>query len=375
MHAHPHSPGSGGGEVALMRFQPGYRRPIAAVCSAASVIAVGLTGIALAEQHAFELNARDAQYVYLAGEMTQWDKSKLPMRKEGDGMWRVTVDLGKGEWLYKFIVDGKWIADPASPNHDADGQGGQHSFLFVGAGDWEERPEVPKGGVQTLMLESKAWGKALKLNVYLPPDFVIGKRYPVLWLLHGSNMDADQWLKTGKVNRYMDNLISRRAIHPFVIVMPSSEGVPYTGKSERFITQELSAWLAKTYGLETSRAESAVAGMSMGGFGAFDLPLRHPDLYGLAFALSGYFSDDYIAKLPYGKKLPMQTILLCGSNDDLVGGNRRLAQALRERKLEFYYREDSGAHTWQYWSNRMVEMLTDVDMFFTAGTVAATSVQ
>jgi len=69
----------------------------------------------------------------------------------------------------------------------------------------------------------------------------------------------------------------------------------------------------------------------------------------------------------------MQAILLCGSNDDLVGGNRRLAQALGERKLDFYYREDVGAHTWQYWSNRMVEMLTDADKFFVAGPVAATT--
>ena len=356
-----------------MRAGVTMSRNIFAACSAIAAIAVGLG--APGEPHTFELNAPDARYVYLAGEMTQWDKAKVPMRKDADGKWRVTVDLGKGEWLYKFIVDGKWMADPASPAHDADGQGGQHSFLFVGAGDWQDLPEVPKGRLETVMLESKAWGKSLKVSLYLPPGFATGKRYPVLWLLHGSNMDADQWLKTGAVNRYMDNLISRGAIHPFVIVMPSSEGVPYTGKSERFITEELPAWLAKTYGIETSRAQAAVAGMSMGGFGAFNLPLRHPDLYGLGFSLSGYFSDDFIAKLPRGQELPMQAIVLCGSDDDLVGGNRRLAQALRERKLQFYYREDSGAHTWQYWGNHTVEMLTDVDEFFVARPVAAASVQ
>ena len=52
-----------------------------------------------------------------------------------------------------------------------------------------------------------------------------------------------------------------------------------------------------------------------------------------------------------------------------------MAWSLRERKLEFYYREDVGAHTWQYWSNRMVEMLTAVDKFFVAGQESATSVQ
>jgi enterochelin esterase-like enzyme len=349
----------------MMDCARSYRRHITAACAAAAITS-GVVGIATAEPHTFELTAPDAHYVVLAGEMTQWEKRALPMHKEGDGTWRVTVDLGKGEWLYKYVVDGRWIADPQSPDHDADGQGGQHSFLFVGAGDWQERPEVPRGRVEALILASKAWGKDLKVNVYLPPDFVIGKPYPVLWLLHGSNMDADQWLKTGQVNRYMDNMLARRAIHPFVIVMPSSEAVPYTGKSDIFITQELRTWLAKTHGLDTSRTHSAVAGMSMGGLGAFDLPLRHPELYGFSFALSGYFSDAYIASLRSVSKLPMQAVLLCGSDDELVGTDRRLVRALREHKLEFYYREDSGAHTWQYWSNRMVEMLTAVDKFFVA---------
>lgn len=332
---------------------------------AATLIATSPGGVR-AEPHTFELSAPGAQRVYLAGEMTGWSDRKQALRRGADGTWRITVELAPGEWLYKFIVDGRWIADPASPDHDADGQGGQHSFVFVGPGDWYEHADVPKGRVDTARVESRSWGKPLKVNVYLPPNFVVGSRLPVLWLLHGSNMDADQWLKTGKLERYMDNLIARGAIRPFVVVMPSSEDVPYTGKSDWFVTQELRQWLATTYGLAPGRDESAVAGMSMGGFGAFDLPLRHPDLFGFAVALSGYFGDDYIATLPTLKALPMQTVLLCGSEDRLVAGNRRLAAALRAHGWVFGYREDPGAHTWQYWSNRAVEMLTRVDRYFAA---------
>jgi enterochelin esterase-like enzyme len=331
-----------------------------------AIIALVHAGVGLAEPHTFELHAPAAHDVYLAGEMTAWDQGKLPMRRDGDGPWRLTVDLASGQWLYKFIVDGQWIPDPASPDHDADGQGGEHSFLFVGPGDWNEVHGVPKGRLDTLRVDSAAWGKPIKVNVYLPPNFAIGRHYPVLWLLHGGRMDADQWLKTGKVNRYMDNLIGRGAIHPFVIVMPSSGDLPYTGRSERFITRELRTLLERTYGLKTTPAGSAVAGMSMGGFGAFYLPLRHPELYGFGFALSGYYSDEFIAGLPRARRLPMQVRMLCGKEDDLVDTNRRLARALRERGWEYYYREDAGAHTWQYWSNRMVEMLTAVDKFFTA---------
>jgi enterochelin esterase-like enzyme len=337
---------------------------IAVALATAAAVAVP-AGPALGEPHTFELRAPDAQVVYLAGEMSEWDKGKRPMRRDADGLWRLTVDLGPGEWLYKFIVDGRWIADPESPDHDADGQGGQHSFLFVGSGDWNPQPGVPQGRIETRLVDSSAWGQPLKVNVYLPPGFTMGGSYPVLWLLHGGGMDADQWLKTGRVNRYADNLIGRGAIHPMVIVMPSSGGLPYTGASERFVTQELTAWLAATYGLRTVRSRSAVAGMSMGGFGAVYLPLRHPDLYGFSLALSGYFDDDFIAGLPDLGQLPMPVRLLCGRDDRIViRTNRRLVSALKAHRWDFYYREDAGGHTWQYWSNRMVELLTSVDGFF-----------
>jgi enterochelin esterase-like enzyme len=338
--------------------------------AAAQTVVLGvllLASSASAEPHTFVLNAPDARQVYLAGEMTDWDRGKLPMRKGADGNWRLTVDLGRGEWIYKFVADGKWIADPASLDRDADGQGGEHSLMFVGDGDWRERAAVPKGRVDTVSLDSAAWGKALKLNVYLPPGFERGRNYPVLWLLHGAGMDADQWLKTGKVNRYMDNLIARGAIRPFVIVMPSSERVPYTGKSERFIAQELPAWLASTYGLRTMRATSAIAGMSMGGTGAFELPLRHPDRYGFSVALSGYYDAGTISSVRGLKALPMPATLLCGTEDHLLASNRQLVRALREQQLDFNYREDPGGHTWQYWSSRMVEMLTAVDKYFATG--------
>ena len=80
-----------------------------------------------AEQHVFELAAPDAREVFLAGEMTNWDQGKLPLAKDTDVVWRAHVELAPGQWIYKFVVDGRWIADPGHADHDADGQGGQHS--------------------------------------------------------------------------------------------------------------------------------------------------------------------------------------------------------------------------------------------------------
>ena len=60
-------------------------------------------------------------------------------------------------------------------------------------------------------------------------------------------------------------MIAGGRIKPFVIVMPSSNGRRYDGPAERFIVDELPAWLHERYGLAPTRAQSAIAGMSMGG--------------------------------------------------------------------------------------------------------------
>jgi enterochelin esterase-like enzyme len=350
-------------------------------CGLALAAWVWLCHAALAQtpqhMHTFTLDAPSAKAVYLAGEMTDWDQRKLPMQRGADGQWRASIDLAPGQWLYKFVVDGRWIADPASPDRDADGQGGEHSFVFIGAGDWSDQPGVPKGRVQTHSVPSAALGRDAKVHVYLPPGFDRAQRpaaqMPVLWLLHGWGMDADQWFKTGHIQRYMDKLLARGEIRPFVIVMPSVPSVPSNAEApphgpagDRFLTQELPAWLAQQHGLRARRQHTAVAGMSWGGFGAVHLGLNHPRQYGLSYALSGAFRDKFIATLPTRLPLPMRTHIRCGRSDHLIEGNRKLVAVLKAGQADFTYREDDGAHTWHYWSQRASEMLVQVDAHFRA---------
>lgn len=345
--------------------------------SAAVISFFGIMSNTNAEQVIFKLNAPEAKQVFLAGEMTDWDTNKKEMHRGEDGIWRVSMDLNVGEWVYKYIVDGKWIADPGTDQHASDSQGGQHSFLFVGDGAWKQDNTIAHGTVETTMVPSKEWGKPMLVHTYLPPNFQHGQQLPVLLLLHGSGTDADQWFKTGNIHRYMDNLIATKAIQPFVIVMPSSERVFYINQSERFITKELPQWLEKTYGLHPGPKAFAVAGMSMGGFGAFHLPQAHPDQFGFGFALSGYFLKDFVDQIPKNKPLPFKFMMLTGSEDMVTGDdgmtvidtNRHLVNVLKSNGSHFYYRENNGAHTFQYWSNRAVEMLTSVNAFMSGGDV------
>ena len=225
----------------------------------------------VSEAHAdpvtFSIAAPQATHVFLAGEMTDWDAGKREMRRDAPGTWQITLDLEPGQWLYKFVVDGQWVEDPATPDHGADGQGGQHSFVFVGNDPWSVAPGTPRGEVQVQHVASRELGRTMTVNVYLPHGFRRGQELPVLWLLHGSGMDADQWFRTAHIERYVDHLLAAGRIRPFVIVIPSGERGErsYDSASERFIATELPLWLQSTYGLHPGRAKSALAGMSLGG--------------------------------------------------------------------------------------------------------------
>jgi len=331
-------------------------------------VAVWLASVAAqADPVAFTLAAPQAREVFLAGEMTDWDAGKKPLARGADGVWRVQLDLAPGQWLYKFVVDGRWVHDPATPDHDADGQGGQHSFVFVGIGPWTPPAPAQRGHVETHQLPSAAFGGLpVKVNVYLPPGFQAGQDLPVLWLLHGGGMDADQWFRTGHIERYADRLIAAGRVKPFVIVMPSSNGRRYDGPARDFIVDELPAWLKARYGLAPTRARSAIAGMSLGGLGAVRLPVAAPARWGYAYALAGWYPDELLNEVRAAGRLPVQLVMRCGTEDSLLPGNRALLALLREQGAPPDYREDAGAHTFHYWSQVTEEMLTGVDGYFRA---------
>ncbi len=304
----------------------------------------------------FSLEAPQAREVFLAGEMTDWEQGKKPLAKGDDGRWHLTLDLAPGQWVYKYVVDGQWMADPSHPNRDADGRGGEHSYRLVGDGDWQApAPGTPRSRIDTTLFPSKAWGKARKTHVILPPGFQAGEQLPVLLLLHGGGMDADQWLKTGNVDRYVDHLYARKALPRLVLVLPTSGDVPYTGVSEQHIVHELLPWLAERYGLAPNGERLAVAGMSMGARGAVHLALSHPQRFAAAYGLSGSYKADQIRQARQWPAVPLA--LRCGSEDFVFPSHQALVQSLTEAGVRFEHTEEPGAHSWHYWSNTTSAML------------------
>src|SRR5262247_490501 len=110
-------------------------------------------------------------------------------------------------------------------------------------------------------------------------------RYPTLYLLHGMSDDHTVWQRRTSIERYV-------AGRNLAVVMPAVHRSFYTDSltGQRywtFISEELPALARHFFPLSTRRAETYVAGLSMGGYGAFKLALTYPERYAAAASLSG----------------------------------------------------------------------------------------
>jgi len=61
----------------------------------------------------FSLLAPSAQSVFLSGDFNQWDLSSRPLRRDKNGMWKISLPLAPGQYEYRFFVDGEWQSDPS----------------------------------------------------------------------------------------------------------------------------------------------------------------------------------------------------------------------------------------------------------------------
>jgi len=178
--------------------------------------------------------------------------------------------------------------------------------------------------------------------------------FAVLYQLHGMNDDHRAWLEKSSFLRYVDGL-------PLVVVMPSGENSYYVGPWEKLVVDDIPAHVARTFRVQEGRR--AVGGLSMGGYGAIRLGLRHPQRYGSIFAHSSRLpqsADDHdvgwIAERVDRATMPALAFD-CGVDDHLIEDSRRFHKTLEALGLSHQYREHPGAHTWDYWDEHVREAI------------------
>jgi S-formylglutathione hydrolase FrmB len=253
--------------------------------------------------------------------------------------------------------------------------------------------------VEAVKFESKLVGKPLPYNVVLPPLYDAPQsravRYPVLYLLHGLGGSSADWVSTRA------HLAAHAAGHRFIIVTPEGSDGWYTDsatvpddKFETYILKELIPDVERRFRAIPAREARAIAGLSMGGYGALKFGVKHPERFAFTASLSGAFEaaswDANDPKLlafvkpsiarTYGamdsptraandlfklfNNLPPERVRAlpyiyfdCGTEDFLINSNRALSELLLRRKIPHEYRQLPGAHSWPYWDAQVQEVL------------------
>lgn len=146
----------------------------------------------------------------------------------------------------------------------------------------------------TISLHSEALRKGTQVNVLLPDGASQSHPAPVLWLLHGMSDDHNGWLRRTTIELEAE----ARGI---CVVMPNADlsfyvDMAYGADYFTYLTEELPAFLARSLPVARPGAGHAVAGVSMGGYGAFLLALSRPEQYAAAVSLSGPMNIAWIER-------------------------------------------------------------------------------
>jgi S-formylglutathione hydrolase FrmB len=131
--------------------------------------------------------------------------------------------------------------------------------------------------------------------VYLPPGYSPLQRYPVVYLLHGMPGSPSEYPDGTSLVNYADAAIARGAVRPFIAVMPAAGpkrgyNGEWAGPWERGLVDQTVPWVDANLPTIAGPAGRVIAGLSAGGYGAIDIAVRHPDLFGAAESWSGYFT-------------------------------------------------------------------------------------
>jgi enterochelin esterase-like enzyme len=172
-------------------------------------------------------------------------------------------------------------------------------------------PSYSAGTVTDCAFFSPSLNATRHMMVYTPegydPDGA--QTYPVIYFLHPANCDYNTWPLSLVVSA-LDNLITQGLIHPTIAAIPSGSVGEYGGslwansalygQFESYVVDDVRAFVETNYRVIPERAKRALIGYSMGGFGAFNIAFRHPDLFAVAGSHSG--GPDYnhfIDWIPY----------------------------------------------------------------------------
>ncbi|HLA44928.1 MAG TPA: alpha/beta hydrolase-fold protein [Aggregatilineales bacterium] len=221
-------------------------------------------------------------------------------------------------------------------------------------------------------LQSQISTDPIPYNIYLPPCFFeSGRRFPYLILMHGSGYTYQQWTDL-EIQSVLDSLINEGTVAPMVVVMPEGgafqennvfdAGVSY----EDIILNELIPDIERNFCVRDGRAGRAIGGISRGGFWAFLIAFRHPELFTTVGGHSPFFAPDNaptshnplaLAERAIGIE-DLRIYLDNPQNDNGSANVIVFSNALRSRGIiHTYIINPVGGHDNDYWGSHLSEYL------------------
>lgn len=209
--------------------------------------------------------------------------------------------------------------------------------------------------------------------------------FRTLYLLHGLSDDDSVWVRRTSIERYVAPL-------GLAVVMPQVNRSFYADEVHgnrywSFLSEELPAVASSFFRLSDRREDTFVAGLSMGGYGAFKWALRQPERFAAAASLSGALDvaarersgqwrpdlvdrvfgrtpvtgtgDDLVWLLDQTEPVDLPALYVCcGAQDDLIQDNRAFVAAATDRGVVITADLGPGAHEWSYWDRTIQDVLT-----------------
>ncbi len=242
-----------------------------------------------------------------------------------------------------------------------------------------------------IRIRSKIMVLCTNVTVIMPERREYRKPLKVLWLLHGFSDDDSAWTRNTSIERYVED-------KNLCVIMPAVDhsfysDMIYGNKYFTYVTDELPKFLSSMLNISTKKEDNFIAGLSMGGYGAFKVALNQPERFTAAASFSGVLDlldfyknkkqyDDLFlqhAKMIFGgeddfeksksdlmhmaevnkdsKDIP-RLYMCCGKNDFLFHMNVKYHEHLNKLDIPVTYEEDEGfEHTWDYWDMKIQKVI------------------
>jgi putative tributyrin esterase len=258
--------------------------------------------------------------------------------------------------------------------------------------------------LRDVTFHSPSLNREISYRAIFPASIPAGKKLAVVYLLHGGAGSYRDW------SNYTD--VARYAEQGFLLIMPEGGNSYYTNAAghpedrfEDYIVKDLVVDVEGRFPVKSERRARFIVGVSMGGYGAIKIALKHPELYAFAAGLSSAldvpsrpFSFERMSQWrghaqifgPWGSAArrendpfllvlsdkafasdPPSTpyiFIACGDREGLLGPNRRFANLLKQQGYRYeFHTVPGGNHDWNNWSSQLPALFNAVRLSMRPG--------